>query len=128
MTGFRRLLALVLLALWVPATSHCAVETVLGWVNEYCFSACGHTGEESHPVADACATLEEGDFKPAFETLTAPAPMLSVLACLRCVHAAVLADARPLAPPAWSADHPDAWVPERHLTRRAVAPARAPGL
>ncbi len=132
MSWFRRILALVLLALWVPATSHCAVETVLGWVNDHCLSACSHgsaSGDHADaPVADACATVEGGDFKPSFDLLVAPEPALSVLACLSRVHAALLAEARPLAPPAWSADHPDAWVPARHLARRAIAPARAPSL
>jgi hypothetical protein len=128
---FRRIVALVLVALWLPATSHCAIETVLGWVdNEHCLAACSHDGvdESGHLAADACTTLEDGAIKPAVASLLAPAPSLTVLACLDCVHAALLAEARPLAPPAWSSDHPDAWVPTRHLASRAVAPARAPNL
>jgi hypothetical protein len=127
---FSRILALVLLALWVPATSHCAVETVLGIVNEHCEAVCAHddSATDAHPAADACEMLERGEFKPAVAELAAPAPALTVLACLSHVHAALLAEARPLAPPAWSGDHPADWVPVRHLASRAVAPARAPNL
>lgn len=127
---FRRILALVLLALWVPATSHCAVETLLGVVNEHCETVCAHDGPDAatHLASDACEMLEQGDFKPAVAELAVPAPALTVLACLGRVHAALLAEAEPLAPTAWSGDHPADWVPVRHLASRAVAPARAPNL
>lgn len=130
----RRIIALVLLALWLPATSHCALETVLGVVNDHCESSCSHdfaggdADAAAHLAADSCDVVESGAFKPVLESLAAPAPSLWVLVCLSCVHAVVLAEARPLAPPAWSADNPDSWVPARHLARRAIAPARAPGL
>jgi len=130
MRPLHRLIALVLLAFWLPATSHCAIETVLGVVNEHCHLVCSHNGvdTEGRPASDACATLEDGDINPAVAALHAPMPSLTVLACLSRVHAGLLAEARPLARPTWSADHPDAWVPTRHLASRAVAPARAPNL
>ncbi len=130
MRSLHRLIALVLLAVWLPASSHCAIETVLGVVNEHCQSVCAHAGvdTEGHPANDACATLEEGAIKPAAVGLHLPPPSLTVLACLDLVHASLLAEARPLARPTWSAGHPDAWVPVRHLASRAVAPARAPNL
>ena len=127
---FGRVLALVLLALWVPATSHCAVETVLGIVNEHCETVCAHDGTEAdaHPAADACEMLERGEFKPSVAKMAVPAPALTVVACLRCVQAALLADAEPLAPSAWSGEHPRDWMPVRHIAVRAVAQARAPNL
>lgn len=127
---FRRILALVLLAVWLPATSHCALETVLGWVgDEHCLSACPHdaTAKAGPPASDVCSMLEDGAIKPVLDPLIAPAPSLTVLACLACVHATLLAEARPLEPPAWSGGHPADWVPMRHIAVRAVAPARAPG-
>lgn len=128
----RRICALVLLALWVPATSHCAVETVLDWAaDEHCVAACSHDASATAaPHAnDACATLEGGAIKVQLDQLAAPAPSYTtVLACLACVHAALLAEAEPLAPPAWSGDHPRDWMPVRHVAVRAVAPARAPNL
>lgn len=130
MLSLRRLIALVLLVLWLPATSHCAIETVLGVVNEHCEAVCSHEGVDTkgHPANDACATVEDGAIKPAASGLHLPPPTLSVLACLDLVHAGLLAAARPLARPTWSSDHPDAWVPARHVASRAVAPARAPNL
>lgn len=127
----RRIVALVLLALWVPATSHCAIGTILDWTaDEHCLAACSHeaAGDDGHPANDVCATLENGAIKPAVHLLAAPAPSFTILACLSCLHAALLAEAEPAAPPAWSGKHPDAWVPARHLAVRAVAPARAPSL
>lgn len=130
----RRIIAFVLLALWLPATSHCAIETVLGVVNDHCMSVCAHDASSgdadanAHVAADACDMVEGGSFKSSLDSLSVPAPVLSVFACLSCIHALVSVAARPLAPPAWSADNPDAWVPSWHLARRAVAPARAPGL
>ena len=99
-------------------------------MNDHCESVCSHEGVDpvGHPASDACATVEDGAFKPALAALHAPMPILTVLACLSRAHAALLAEARPLARPTWSAAHPDAWVPERHLASRAVAPARAPNL
>lgn len=130
---FRSIIALVLLALWLPATSHCAIETALGSADgEHCLASCdcAHAGDDraGHPAADACAVLENGGYKPAFAALIAPAPSLTILACLSRAHAALLARARPLVPPAWSGGHPDAWMPRWHIAVRAVAPARAPGL
>lgn len=127
----RRICALVLLALWVPATSHCAVETVLEWAaDEHCVAACSHDASASadHVANDACATLEGGAIKAQLGQLVAPAPIYTVLACLACVHAALLADAEPLAPASWSGEHPREWMPVRHIAVRAVAPARAPNL
>ena len=126
----RRIVALVLLALWVPATAHCALETVLDWAaQDHCAAACSHgVGESDLPLGDACATLEKGAIKPTVDTLLAPAPSLTVLACLAHLHASLIAEAEPLARPAWAGDHPCHWVPTRHLAVRAVAPARAPNL
>jgi len=125
-----RVIALVLLALWLPATSHCAIETVLGVVNDHCEAVCAHdrVDVEGHLVNDACATVEDGAIKPGVSGLHAPLPSLSVLVCLAHLHASLLAKACSLARPTCRADDPDAWVPARHLTSRAVAPARAPNL
>lgn len=130
MRSLHRLIALVLLALWLPATSHCAITTVVGLVNDHCEAVCAHDGvdTEGHLANDACATVEDGAIKPALAAPHAPAPSLTVLVCLSRAHAALLAEARPPARPTWSAAHPDAWMPERHLVSRAVAPARAPNL
>ena len=99
-----RIIAFVLLAFWLPATSHCAIETVLGSINDHCLSACAHEHADgtthTHLAADSCELVESGAFKNAVGSLVASAPILSVLACLSCVHAAVLAEARTLAPPA----------------------------
>ncbi len=130
MNWLRRIIALVLLALWVPATAHCALGTVLDWTaQDHCASACTHgVGKSELPQGDACATLEKGAIKPAVDALQAPAPQLSVVACLACLHASLVTAAEPLATPAWNDDHPCHWVPTRHLAVRAVAPARAPNL
>lgn len=131
MNWLRRIIALVLLALWLPATAHCALETVFDWTaDDHCVAACAHDQSTSadHLASDVCATLEGGAIKAQLDQVAAPAPSLSELACLACLHASLVTAAEPLATPAWNGDHPCHWVPTRHLAVRAVAPARAPNL
>ncbi|NDC57601.1 MAG: hypothetical protein EBZ50_01970 [Alphaproteobacteria bacterium] len=125
-----RVIALVLLALWLPATSHCAIETVLGVVNEHCGAVCSHDDLDTtgHPTNDACATVEDGAIKPALAALHAPMPSLAVFACLRLVQAALLAEARPLALPRWRAGNPEGLAPARHFVLRAAPLSRAPSM
>ncbi len=121
----QRLLALALVTLWLPATSHCAIGTIVDWLDKACGVACAHD-ESTVPHADACEVVERGDFKPAASLSQAPAPSLTVLACLACLHARLLAEARPHAPPAWSKDDPADWIPGWPFAVRASLPARAP--
>lgn len=122
----RRFFALALLALWLPATAHCSIKAATGWFAELCDIACSHAENTAH--ADACDVVESGDFTAAAINAHAPAPSLTTLACLARIHARLLAEAIPLATPAWSKDDPDDWVPSWSFAFRAALPARAPDL
>ena len=65
--GLKQTVAWLLLALWVPVTSHCPLETVL---DHEVLSCCSHETEtppvphhEDDCATDSCATLEAGLFK-----------------------------------------------------------------
>jgi hypothetical protein len=124
--ALRRLVALVLLALWLPATSHCAIDVVMDWCGDKCGTACAHEQGAAH--ADACDLVEGGDFAPAAVAIQVPAPHLTAFVCLACLRARLLAEAEPALSPAWATDDPADWVPVWRFALRAAPPTRAPNL
>jgi hypothetical protein len=122
----RQIVAFVLLALWMPATQHCAFGAVTAWESSLCETVCNHDAEGTHE--DACTVVESGDYTLSITLAHLPAPQLTTLACLACIHARLLSQATPLAPPAWSKDDPAGWVPKWAFVARAALPARAPTL
>lgn len=123
----RRLCLIALVALWLPATSHCSIEAASEWVAEICGVSCDHADTSAHTHA-SCAEVESGNYTLAATIVHAPAPNLGALACLACIHARLLEEARPLSPPTWAKDHPQDWIPAWTFTHRAALPARAPDL
>ena len=123
MTAFRRLLALALLTLWVPATQHCSLEAA-GLFPD----ACGDDGCAPGELCsdDGCGTLESVPFKTPVMLVKAPAPYLQE--CLCCRHETVIASAEDDLIHAASErrDRPRDWVPEWHFVRRTAPPTRAP--
>lgn len=126
MRVFRQIVAFVLLALWMPATQHCVFGAVTGWLGEVCDTACEHDNGTAHE--DVCTVVESGDYTPAASLAHVPAPNLTTLACLACLHARLLSEAPPLAPPTWTKDDPADWVPTWAFAARAALPGRAPNL
>lgn len=118
--------AVLLAALWLPATAHCALGVATDWFAESCELACSHDGDSAH--ADACVLIEDGGYRLGSVVTHAPAPSLCVLACLSCLHARLANAAAPLAPPAWATEHPRDWLPAWSFEIRAALPARAPDL
>lgn len=127
-TSARAVVALLLLAIWGPATAHCSIAAATDWLAELCSVTCCDDDAAQPAHADACDLVEDGGYVPAVSPALAPAPQLTALACLSCLHARLLAEARPLPSPAWAKDHPRDWVPIWRFTRRAAPPARAPDL
>lgn len=121
-----QLVAFVLLLLWMPATQHCAFGAVAAWESGLCEAVCDHDSGGAHE--DACTVIESGDYTSAITLAHVPAPSLTTLACLACLHARLLSTATPLAPPTWTKDDPAGWVPEWAFAARAALPARAPTL
>ena len=110
----------------MPATQHCAFGAVTAWESSLCETVCNHDAGGTHE--DACTVVESGDYTSAITLAHVPAPQLTTLACLACIHARLVSEATPLAPPAWSKDDPADWVPQWAFIARAALPARAPTL
>jgi len=72
-------LALLMMALWVPATSHCDLERLPGLQFLACEDEADRGSHSSDDCADACATLESGFYKTEERPLTILTPILSVL-------------------------------------------------
>lgn len=122
----RAILAVMLAALWLPATAHCSLGAATEWFAESCDLACSHDGDSEH--LDACVLIEDGGYRVGSSVAHAPAPSLGVLTCLACLHARLLEVSTPLAPPAWAMEHPRDWLPAWNFEVRAALPARAPDL
>jgi hypothetical protein len=75
---FRNAIAIVLLALWVPATAHCQMQSVLEWE---LLSCCTHEEAPSSTAphqddcsSDVCAAVESGLYKLRDEPCLLPVP------------------------------------------------------
>lgn len=123
---FSQIVAFVLLVLWMPATQHCVFGAVTGWETNPCENACNHDSSGAHK--EACTVVESGDYTSAVTLAHVPAPNLTALECFACLHARLLAQATPLAPPPWTKDDPVEWVPVWAFATRAALPGRAPNL
>lgn len=122
MSRLRKLTAIVLLALWLPATTYCAAVTA-GFVET---SSCCDDGSANHCTADNCDELENNLFHSADSDLV-KAPLLAC-SCLLCAAESVAAvdeviSDRPV-PVDWSAD----WLPDWNFKHRTALPARAPSV
>ena len=121
MARLSRFLALLLLALWLPVTHHCALEAT-GILADSCTATCASG-------ADICGPLEAGAYKPAATLVFTPAPALlpdvSHLGQALLLPVAASAPAILSGPPASRA--PD-WVLTWLFVRRAAPSPRAPAL
>ena len=124
----RKLVALAVLALWLPATLHCALEAAGFEIVFVCHDHETGAASDGHCTDDACHALEGAAFKPAANTATLPLPALC--ACLLCFVAP---------PPAIDLTAPVTGVSELvaappevartwHFVARAAPSPRAPSL
>jgi hypothetical protein len=125
----RRFIAVALLALWLPATLHCALEAA-GFDELFHCAADHHSSCEHEAPADAtrdaCDIIEGSAFKPAANSALLPPPVLSAHFLIFTVPPVALdltpppsgLDERILAPP----EVARTW----HFVARAALPARAP--
>jgi hypothetical protein len=124
MTWLRKLSAIVLLAIWLPVTSHCALEMAGLLPTDDCCA----NDSSGHCAKDNCDELESNLIKPSAESTLVKGPMLWC-ACLICAVAAIeprtdLMVARVRVP----IDFSDDWVPGWSFEHRTALPARAPSL
>ena len=127
MPRLRPLLAALLLALWLPATLHCALEAAGCIRTEDCCD--GHTDRAC--TRDACDTLEAGFVTPAALHATLP-QFFAVVAACRLFDSPSAPPATLLLPPGTGVTGTVAAPPEvarmwHFLVRAAPAP-RAPSL
>jgi len=126
----RRIVALILLSLWLPATLHCQLEAA-GFATLFTCTEDHHDSTHSdhaQPNRDACDILEAATFKPAANTAITPhrLPGLDAPIFVRPMHSLALLPTLVgvvdfVAPP------PEI-LPTWHFTTRAALPVRAPSL
>lgn len=125
-----KLVSLLLIAVWMPATLHCRLEA-LGF--ETLFACAAQTVDAGHTDKDACTddgcqTVESGQF--AFsKSRVVPAALPSLDAC-QFVHC-LLQIAQPVPAPKIFASRQAETLPLQRtwqFTRRAALPARAPDI
>jgi hypothetical protein len=121
----RRISAILLLALWLPATLHCSLENV-GLFPKTCADDCA--GDRSK-APDGCGTVEDGSYRPAGNVIQVNTPDL--YACLGDFyrpplqktpeHASVIGRGEAFFQ---SQD----WIPAWQFVRRLAPLSRAPSL
>lgn len=131
MSRLSTLAALLLVALWLPATLHCQLEGA--GLDEF-FSCASHASadDDNHAHPDGCTdsvcqTVESGEYSFTKQRITLAQPLAS--ACL--YHLCLLQLSAPT--PArvcvsLTIDPVPPWQPSWHFVRRTALPARAPDL
>ena len=122
----QRFLLVLLVALWLPATSHCALESA-AIIASHCCDSDTHEAPAHDASDDLCCGWERtltASSATGAALLKAPAPACPFLLC----YAAALFPPPPPASPAAAAAHPADWLVTWQFVYRAAPPARAPSL
>jgi hypothetical protein len=77
MTLLQKTIAIVFLALWLPATTHCSLAKLPGLESLDCCSDC-NSGNSSD---DSCQTVESGLYKISENSAVVPAPTVGLVCC-----------------------------------------------
>ena len=124
---FRQFAAVLLLALWVPATSHCLMESAGLMPTVFsCTDDCAPGAPAGQDADDACAALESAPYKASDEdslaiVLTCP-PVLALAFLL----SELFTTATPL--PLFTTVAPPALPVTWQFLQRAALPVRSPSL
>lgn len=124
-----KLVALFLVALWLPATLHCQLE---GLGLDALFACTDQADQSAHTDAtgcsdEGCLTIENGQVSLAKSRMDLAALPALAGGCSSCLLQAAL----PVAAPEISATRQDMTLPLQRtwqFSRRAALPARAPDL
>jgi hypothetical protein len=125
MSRFRAIVCAVLLILWMPATSHCALEEA-GLLPA---TACCESSAEAHCAGDVCRQLESGLYKQTTASLKVVAPELLACACTLCLQLMLqpsLERISDFTPTGFEA--PRVWMARWTFEHRTALLARAPSL
>jgi hypothetical protein len=126
---FRPIVALLLLALWLPATQHCDLEAaglLHDHLHHHCTGDCATPHSDDACGTDHCPNIEGNNYRPASDSLKVDAPMQNTLADFYPLSAviavaSVSADISRTGPPP-----PPELAPTWRFIMRAALPARAP--
>lgn len=125
----RPFVALLLLALWLPATQHCDLEAAgLLAGHDECHSGqdCAGGHQDDPCAADVCALVEDAAYKSTFAAITVAAP--TALTCLCCLHEITPATVLISLVSPERTDAPPELAPTWCFVTRTALPARAPDL
>lgn len=125
MPHVRRLFVWVMVALWLPATLHCAIDRAGMFESQpACCDEHANQIPDAEDCAERCDLLNGGTPNLANDVVKVSAPVL--LTCLSClVERAREPVFVPLLSPV-SAESPPEWVRTWQFVERAAWPARAP--
>jgi hypothetical protein len=130
-SSFRHIIAVVLLALWLPMTQHCDLEAAGLIAGEVPHSA---TVNCSEPASSRCGhhdggSVAEGNLvKQSNDPIKVPMPSLVACTCFLCLQLLTPQLAVEPALAVAESDHPQHWVPVWQFVRRAAPLSRAPSL
>ncbi|GEM_PF-225585 len=124
----RRIVALILLSLWLPATLHCQLEAA-GFATLFTCTEDHHDSTHSdhaQPNRDSCDILEAATFKPAANPTIAPHRLPAWDAPIFVRATPTLGQLPALMGVVDFVAPPPEISPTWHFTTRAALPARAP--
>ena len=129
----RNIVVILLVALWLPTTQHCALEAAGLFSSQEEVPAnqtkcCGEPGKTC--VEDPCNLLESGDYTSATAQPAVPVPAFTVCHCLLCISVAqdLISTDPDAATACVSFDRPAHCSPTWHFMQRAALSPRAPSL
>src|SRR5579885_2054584 len=101
------LFCLLVLAVWLPATEHCALEAS-GALPKSCSDNCASGQTDGD---DGCAAVENGAYKLSNDSLKIPVPDLFACACFLCLQSISIDVAREIAPTSGASfERPQDWI------------------
>jgi len=125
---FRRILAVLLLAIWLTATQHCALEAagILKVQTGETIACCTPITGCSQ---DGCELVERGSISASLNSIKLPAPELQPLLVFVSLQLYFPIEViKPSPEFAEGFERSLEWVPTWHLERRAAPSPRAPAL
>lgn len=129
---FRKILALVLALIWLPAAQHCMLEAseILSEQGDHASHSTCCNSDAGICNAEACSLVESGNYEPGLVKLAAPAPVLIFSTILFC-HLAepkLPVDVGASISIGKTFERPEDFHPVWQFTQRAAPQPRAPSL
>lgn len=121
-----RALSMLLLSVWAVASMHCKLEALPGWeFLRFCHAEESPADHATGCAEDACAEIEDGNYRPEEPISPVPAPEFAAALIFLPRLLALPAPSRPPRPIAGSPPH---LLASRHFADRSAPSPRAPSL